>query len=134
MIDDSGRPDFNLLQNFRGEAARIHYYIFDLLCCNNRDLTRLPLVEWRALLIELRERLRKMTDPELLRFGQGAKSMKSRKERVCEFHSKTGFADLWGIRRRDAGELRSDVVDDVEIAVGAVVIPQAQIGADCLTV
>src|SRR6267154_3422538 len=49
-IDESGRPDFNLLQNFRSEAARIHYYIFDLLCCKGRDLTRLPLFERRALL------------------------------------------------------------------------------------
>src|SRR6266851_1854927 len=42
-IDDSGRPDFNLLQNFRAEASRIHYYVFDLLCWGHRDLTRLPL-------------------------------------------------------------------------------------------
>jgi hypothetical protein len=26
-----GRTDFHLLQNVRAEAARIHYYIFDLL-------------------------------------------------------------------------------------------------------
>ncbi len=49
-IDDSGRPDFNLLQNFRSEASRIHYYVFDLLCCKGRDLTGLPLIERRALL------------------------------------------------------------------------------------
>src|SRR5713226_3293328 len=49
-IDDSGRPDFNLLQNFRAEASRIHYYVFDLLCWRGRDLTRLPLIERRALL------------------------------------------------------------------------------------
>jgi bifunctional non-homologous end joining protein LigD len=49
-IDDSGRPDFNLLQNFRAEASRIHYYVFDLLCWKDRDLTRLPLVERRRLL------------------------------------------------------------------------------------
>src|SRR6266851_9408817 len=49
-IDDSGRPDFNLLQNFRAEASRIQYYIFDLLCWKNRDLTRVPMVERRALL------------------------------------------------------------------------------------
>jgi ATP-dependent DNA ligase len=42
-LDDSGRPDFNLLQNFQAEASRIHYYIFDVLCCKNRDLTLLPL-------------------------------------------------------------------------------------------
>jgi ATP dependent DNA ligase domain len=47
-LDDRGRPEFNLLQNFRGAAARIHYYIFDLLCYEGRDLTRLPLVERRA--------------------------------------------------------------------------------------
>jgi bifunctional non-homologous end joining protein LigD len=41
-FDESGRPNFNLLQNFRGEASRIHYFIFDLLICNDRDLTRLP--------------------------------------------------------------------------------------------
>src|SRR5215469_14200457 len=49
-VDDSGRPDFNLLQNFRAEASRIHYYVFDLLCWQGRDFTRLALVERRALL------------------------------------------------------------------------------------
>ncbi|SRR5216683_3036991 len=49
-IDDSGRPDFNLLQSFRSEASRIHYYVFDLLCCKGRDITHLPLIERRALL------------------------------------------------------------------------------------
>jgi ATP-dependent DNA ligase len=49
-IDDSGRPDFNLLQNFRAEASRIHYYVFDLLCWKDRDLTCLPVMERRALL------------------------------------------------------------------------------------
>jgi DNA ligase D-like protein (predicted ligase) len=52
-LDDSGRPDFNLLQNFKAEASRIHYYIFDLLVCKDRDLTHLPLIERRALLKSL---------------------------------------------------------------------------------
>jgi len=52
-IDDDGRPDFNLLQNSRSEASRIHYYAFDLLYWGNRDLTRLPLIERRALLKSL---------------------------------------------------------------------------------
>jgi ATP-dependent DNA ligase len=38
------------LQNFRAEASRIQYYVFDLLCWKDRDLTRVPLVERRALL------------------------------------------------------------------------------------
>jgi DNA ligase D-like protein (predicted ligase) len=49
-MDESGRPDFNLLQHFRAEASRIQYYIFDLLCWKDRDLSRVPLVERRALL------------------------------------------------------------------------------------
>lgn len=52
-IDESGRPDFTLLQNFRAEASRIQYYIFDLLCWKDQDLTRVPLVERRALLKSL---------------------------------------------------------------------------------
>ena len=52
-LDESGRPNFNLLQNFRSEASRIHYFIFDLLICNNHDLTRLPLNERRDLLESL---------------------------------------------------------------------------------
>src|SRR5712664_3337172 len=49
-IDESGRPDFNLLQHFRADGSRIQYYIFDLLCWKDRDLMRVPLVERRALL------------------------------------------------------------------------------------
>jgi len=49
-LDDSARPQFNLLQNYRSEARRIRYFVFDLLCFENRDTTCLPLVDRRALL------------------------------------------------------------------------------------
>jgi DNA ligase D-like protein (predicted ligase) len=49
-LDDSGRPNFNLLAQFRSEASRIHYFIFDLLVCNGRDLTKLPLSERREMM------------------------------------------------------------------------------------
>jgi DNA ligase D-like protein (predicted ligase) len=52
-INRSGRPDFNLLQNFRSEASRIHYFVFDLLVYENRDLTHLPLIERRELMRSL---------------------------------------------------------------------------------
>jgi DNA ligase D-like protein (predicted ligase) len=55
-LDESGRPHFNLLQNFRSEASRIHYFIFDLLVCQDRDLTGLPLSERRKLLKSLKLR------------------------------------------------------------------------------
>jgi DNA ligase D-like protein (predicted ligase) len=49
-LDESGRPNFNLLQNFRSEASRIHYFVFDLLVYDGRDLTRLPLIERREIM------------------------------------------------------------------------------------
>src|ERR1700732_1366874 len=47
-MDESGRPDFNLLQDFRAEASRIQYYVFDLLCWKVRDLTGVAMVERRG--------------------------------------------------------------------------------------
>ena len=49
-IDENGRPNFNLLQNFRTSASRIQYYVCDLVCLRNRDATKLPLIERRELL------------------------------------------------------------------------------------
>jgi len=49
-LNESGRPDFNLLQHYRAEASRIHYFVFDLLVYENRDLTQLSLVERRQIM------------------------------------------------------------------------------------
>jgi DNA ligase D-like protein (predicted ligase) len=49
-LNQSGFPNFNLLQNYRSEASRIHFFIFDLLIYKGHDLTRLPLIERRELL------------------------------------------------------------------------------------
>src|SRR5215472_10237386 len=53
-------------------------------------------------------------------------------EGICPFHGKACLSHLCWIRGRDAGELCSDVVDDVEIAVGPVVVPEPEISADRL--
>jgi ATP-dependent DNA ligase len=39
-----------LLQNFRSEVSRIHFFVFDLLVYEGRDLTRLPLIERRDIM------------------------------------------------------------------------------------
>jgi ATP-dependent DNA ligase len=39
-----------LLQNSRSEASRIHFFVFDLLVYQGRDLNRLPLVERREIM------------------------------------------------------------------------------------
>lgn len=49
-LDDEGRSDFNLLQNFRSAESKIHYYVFDILALKGKDLTQLPLKQRRALL------------------------------------------------------------------------------------
>src|SRR5882762_1350375 len=56
------------------------------------------------------------------------------REGISPFHRKSSLAHLWRVCRGDAGELRAQVVDDVQIAVGPVVVPQAHIGTDGLRV
>ena len=49
-LGPDGRPDFNLLQNFRSAESRILYYAFDILVHKQRNLIELPLSERRAIL------------------------------------------------------------------------------------
>lgn len=53
-LGESGRPDFNLLQNFREAARRINYFVFDLPLLNGRDLTDLTLTERRSAMQSLK--------------------------------------------------------------------------------
>jgi bifunctional non-homologous end joining protein LigD len=51
VVDDQGRPDFQMLQNYQ-KSGRGHllYYVFDLLHFKGRDLTRLPLARRKEIL------------------------------------------------------------------------------------
>jgi DNA ligase D-like protein (predicted ligase) len=49
-LDEKGRSDFNLLQNFRSAESKIHYYVFDILALKGRDVSLRPLAERRLLL------------------------------------------------------------------------------------
>jgi DNA ligase D-like protein (predicted ligase) len=49
-LDEQGRSDFNLLQNFRSAESKIHYYVFDILALKGRDVSMLPLAERRKIL------------------------------------------------------------------------------------
>lgn len=51
VLDDQGRSSFQLLQNFNETGAGdIHYFIFDLLYLDGRDLRSLPLIERKNIL------------------------------------------------------------------------------------
>jgi DNA ligase D-like protein (predicted ligase) len=49
-IGPDGKPNFNLLQNFKSAESHIVYYSFDVLMHKGRNLTLVPLSERRALL------------------------------------------------------------------------------------
>jgi len=63
-LDESGRPDFHRLQHFTAEASRIHYFVFDLLILEGRDLTSLSLTERRKLLKSIKLRSGRIRIPE----------------------------------------------------------------------
>src|SRR5258708_22571280 len=49
-IDENGRPNFNLLQNFRSADTNIRYFAFDILMHKGKELIRLPLSQRRQVL------------------------------------------------------------------------------------
>jgi DNA ligase D-like protein (predicted ligase) len=49
-LDDDGKPNFNLLQNFRSAQSSVVFYVFDIPMHKGRDLTAKPLWERRHLL------------------------------------------------------------------------------------
>ena len=49
-LDESGRPSFNALQNYRSSQTPLLYYVFDLMMLAGKDVMREPLSRRRELL------------------------------------------------------------------------------------
>src|SRR5258708_22046076 len=49
-VDESGRPSFNILQNYGSSKAPILYYVFHVLILGGRDVMGMPLRGRRDLL------------------------------------------------------------------------------------
>ena len=49
-LDESGKPSFNTLQNYRSAGAPLHYIIFDVLILRGKDVMGEPLIKRRELL------------------------------------------------------------------------------------
>ena len=66
-MGQDGRPNFNLLQNFRSAESHITYYAFDVLVHKGKDLTMLPLSELHdilAMAVKIREAVKTIwSDP-----------------------------------------------------------------------
>jgi bifunctional non-homologous end joining protein LigD len=60
-LDEDGRPSFNTLQNYGSAGAPLHFYVFDLLVLEGRDVTNETL-ETRRKLLEKRI-LPKLSEP-----------------------------------------------------------------------
>jgi ATP-dependent DNA ligase len=60
-LGESGRPSFNLLQNYGSAGAPLIYYVFDVLVLNGRNLMSEPLVRRREILRD--EVLSKLGEP-----------------------------------------------------------------------
>lgn len=65
-LDETGRPSFNLLQNFRFTTNQIYFYAFDILAYGSKNVMGLPLENRRELLAV---ELEKISDP--IRLTQG---------------------------------------------------------------
>ena len=111
-LGPDGRPDFNLLQNFRSAESRIVYYAFDILIHKQRNLTQLPLSERRAILSSVIEpgehvALSEVSDrsaAEMLKFikGHGLEgAVAKRSDSVYQPGQRTG---LWSKYRINLGQ------------------------------
>ncbi|HYF67404.1 MAG TPA: non-homologous end-joining DNA ligase [Ohtaekwangia sp.] len=51
VFDDSGKPDFQKLQNYKNkDKYLIQYYVFDIIALDGKTLTDLPLIERKRIL------------------------------------------------------------------------------------
>jgi DNA ligase D-like protein (predicted ligase) len=62
-IDKNGRISFNLLQHHRSHAQALLFYAFDVIVCQRKNLSEVPLEKRRALLTEVFEDLSKNANP-----------------------------------------------------------------------
>jgi bifunctional non-homologous end joining protein LigD len=52
-LDETDKPNFQLLQNHAAEESRFAYYVFDLVWYNGKDLTGLPLLDRKNVLLDI---------------------------------------------------------------------------------
>jgi DNA ligase D-like protein (predicted ligase) len=62
-IDKNRRISFNLLQHHRSHAQALLFYAFDVIVCQRKNLSEVPLEKRRALLTEVFEGLSKNANP-----------------------------------------------------------------------
>lgn len=118
-LDRHGRSDFSALQHARkgGDTARLHYMLFDLPGLEGVDLTRVPLIERKALLHALLKtsRRRALTYSAHVR-GDGERAFAAaRRERLEGIVSKR--ADAPYVQARASTWVKVKQADSDEFAI-----------------
>ena len=52
-VDENGLANFQLLQNWQNTPSRLQLFIFDIIWLNGKDVSKLPLIERKALLQQI---------------------------------------------------------------------------------
>lgn len=50
VLDEKGKSDFQLIQNYQKKKGALYYYVFDILYKNGKNLCELPLIERKEIL------------------------------------------------------------------------------------
>src|ERR1700744_3613790 len=82
-LDEDGKSDFGLLQNFRSAESKIHFYVFDILVLENKDVSQLPLHKRRALFANILPRNEHISE-SAVENGSYAKRLKFVKQHGLE--------------------------------------------------
>ena len=98
-LDATGKPSFNLLQGFGGEASAIVLYAFDLLMLRGNDVRQWPLEDRRDQLREIVPHL-----PHSIRFSETFNVPLSELMRAVRKHRLEGI-----IAKRAGSQYRSGV-------------------------
>ncbi|MBT1688900.1 DNA ligase D [Dawidia soli] len=53
VLNKEGMPDFDALQKFNGHTSGVHYYVFDILWLDGKNVMGLPLIKRRGLLAKV---------------------------------------------------------------------------------
>lgn len=82
-LDEDGKSDFGLLQNFRSAESMIHFYVFDILVLKGKDVSQLPLLKRRALFTKIIPRNEHISE-SAVEHGSYAKLLKFAKQHGLE--------------------------------------------------
>ena len=100
VLDEQGKPSFSALHHSQFTPDALHFYVFDLLAYEGRDLRKVPLAD-RRILLEVRV-LRGMRDPVRL-----SAVFKTTPNRLISAAKKAGLEGVVGKRansRYESGE------------------------------